>query len=38
MEKQIITLRMILESRFPKGSRLFSKKNTNFIKQKKPIK
>jgi len=33
--KQIITLRMILESRFPKGSRLRSRKNTNITKPKK---
>jgi hypothetical protein len=35
MEKQIITLRMILESKFPKGSKLKSRKNTNFTKPKK---
>jgi len=35
MEKKIITLRMILESRYPKGVKLLSKKNTNFIKSKK---
>ena len=35
MEKQIVTLRMILESRFPKGSRLKSRKNTNFTKPRK---
>lgn len=30
--KEIITLRQILNARFPKGSRLFSKKNSNKIK------
>ena len=34
MEKQIITLRMILESRYPKGSKLISKKNSQFTKPK----
>jgi hypothetical protein len=29
------SLRRILESRFPKGSRLFSKKNTHLTKPKK---
>ena len=30
--KEIITLRQILNARFPKGSRLFSKKNSNSVK------
>jgi len=30
--KEIITLRQILNTRFPKGSRLFSKKNSNSVK------
>ena len=32
---KIITLREILNSKFPNGSRLVSKKNTNFLKSKK---
>lgn len=33
--KQVVKLRAILESMFPKGSRLLSKKNTQFTKSKK---
>ncbi len=33
--KHIVTLREILNSKFPNGSRLRSKKNTNFTKPKK---
>lgn len=33
--KKIITLREILDSKFPNGHRLRSKKNSNFTKPKK---
>lgn len=32
--KEIITLRQILNSKYPKGHRIVSKNNTNFIKSK----
>jgi hypothetical protein len=35
MEEQKSSLRKILESKFPKGNRLFSKKNTHLTKSKK---
>jgi len=33
--KEVITLRQILNARYPKGHKLISKKNTNFTKKKK---
>jgi len=33
--REVITLRQILNSRYPKGHRLVSKKNTNFTKPRK---
>jgi len=33
--KEVITLRQILNARYPKGHKPISKKNTNFTKKKK---
>ena len=35
--KEVITLRMILNSKYPNGSKLRSRKNTNFPKKKKKV-